>query len=196
MAGLLLRVAVINRVEQKLESRMGLRAEGYFWSEQNEPALAQLPVRDGYAAVEILLAPRPSAVERLFPVEPDYGTNRRAIELEHGAVVEEDVDVVRHTVRQRIGVIDRGLQQRSGDVEFLRRQGALFAVGAFLDKAAVHGQSHLLAEPGRTSDGDDLAASLHEFFDLGQSLVGGDAAQAFAIFGRHVRRVLRRCAPA
>src|SRR5262245_33648084 len=62
--------AVIERVEEKLERAVRLRAERDLRSEQQHAALAGGHVSHRHAAIEVPLAPRPSAAQRSRAREP------------------------------------------------------------------------------------------------------------------------------
>ena len=68
-----LRASVIQSVEQQLVRGVRLVAEIHFRTEQHHLAFADRRLRHGGAAVEILLAPRPAAVEHVRAGEPGDG---------------------------------------------------------------------------------------------------------------------------
>src|SRR5262245_53159267 len=105
---------------------MRLAAEGDLRAEQVDLALAVVRLDDGHTALEIVLAPRPTTAQRFLRVEPRdrlRALRRRiGIEAEHRAVVEEDIDLLVHSRRNRLRVVDRNAEDRTRDVVLLALQ--------------------------------------------------------------------------
>src|SRR5438552_1737230 len=106
--------SVINSIEQKLERAVRLTSESDLRSKEKELALSDPGFGDSYAVLKVLLTPRPAASERFVAVKPCYCFDVLhrgfGLESENRTVVEKHVELVRHPVSQRVGVIDAHLE--------------------------------------------------------------------------------------
>src|SRR5262249_56871513 len=113
---------VIDPVEQELEGAVRLRAPGDLRPEEDQAALPDRRIDDLDRLVEILLTPRPAALERRGAVEPRDAlhTLKRSLRLEAegGAVIEEDHHAVVDTVGERMRRVDPRFEKRAWNVEF------------------------------------------------------------------------------
>ena len=154
-------------------------------------------------AVEILLAPRPAARKQFRSGEP---CDRRCVfqrgvgfEAKRRTVVEHHVRGLGHSVCERIFIVDRHLEQRTGNVKFFLRQRARAAVRRFLGEITLHRNAERLGHAGGAADGDDRAAGFDEFFQLRELFFRATLRRAtrgtrrelpsgFALARRRVRR--------
>ena len=111
---------------------MGLAAEQHQRSEHEQVAPADLCLCDGDAAIEVVLAPRPSTPQWRVAVEPRHGAHAGKLCLgpraEYRAVVEEDIYPVLDAIGQRPRVIDLHLEHGTRDIVLAAGQRLSLAV--------------------------------------------------------------------
>src|ERR671912_2162158 len=112
------------RVEQQLEGAVRLGAVQDLWAIQVDAARPERYLRCNDAVLEILLAPRPAALQRRLVLETRDDADRRirAADLEHRAVVEKEVRPLGHAGGGRVFRIDRRREHRSRDEVLRARQ--------------------------------------------------------------------------
>src|SRR6185369_2752235 len=107
----------IDSIKEKLVGPMRLRTESDLRSEHKQPAFANRSVDRRHTVLQILLTPGPSAAQRLVASKPrnrpQSGTDCLRFQPEHGAVVEEDIDFLRHPVSERPRVVNADLENRA-----------------------------------------------------------------------------------
>src|SRR5215469_16058651 len=181
-----LRAAIIQAVEQQLERSVRLVAEVDFRPEQDHFAFAQRCLGDGGTAIEILLAPCPSAGKDLGSLEPADWLRflhlSGRLQTEDGVVVVEHIHLLGHAVSEGIGVVEVHTKKGTGDVELFARKCALSAVRSHFSEEVLYRKSQSFGDAGGTADSHNGAARFHEFLQLRQRLLGGDAADLILIF--------------
>src|SRR5262245_32431252 len=129
---------------------MRLATERDLRAEQVDLALAVVRFDDGHTTLEIVLTPGPTAAQRLLGVEPRDRLralrSRVGIETEHRAVVEEDVDLFVHARGNRLRVVDRNAEDRTGDVILLALQLTVRLAGRAHEQVVVDRQIERVAE--------------------------------------------------
>src|SRR6478735_7824594 len=152
----------VDAVEQELERPVRLPAERDLGPEQIDLALPHGRLDYGRAALEIVLPPRPTAAQRRRAVEPRDGPRalerRVGRETEHGAVVEEDIEVLVETRRHWIGVVDRDVEDRARHIVLLAGERSIRLARAAHDEVILDRQVERESERRRRPDRDDDSA--------------------------------------
>src|SRR4051794_10935479 len=128
-------------VEQELERGVWLAAERDLRAEQKDLARTQCCFGYSNAAIQILLTPRPSAMQGGSVCEPSYRVSsfesRIRLQSKHRAAVEEYIHLVRHAIRNRAGIVDAGRQEGPRNVELFGGQRSRLAVCCLLNQSAA-----------------------------------------------------------
>src|SRR5688572_14757223 len=177
-----------DRIEQQFERAMRLRALEDLRTKEQSASLPDRRLECHDAVLEITLAPTPPAAQRRLRVEPSNASNACGVgactELEHRAVIEEDVREVVQPLRDWIRRIEPRRQHRPGRVELLLRQRA-----PILDEVVLHRKPEESRQVRRRrADRNHRAAVLDEGADLWQRGLRANPAKMRAIFGGDVVR--------
>ena len=149
--------------------------------------LPRLYAFDG--AGQVLLPPRPAAAQRFRRGEPgnrvcalESGVRRQA---KSGVVVVEDIELPRHAVSDRQGVIDAGLEDRPRHVKLRGGEPLGVAVRAQLGECAGDRQPKRGAEACRTADGQQRSAVFDKAAKRRRGSREGNVADLVFEFNRH-----------
>ena len=115
-----------DRIKEKFERSVRLGAPDDLGAEEDDVATAQRRIHNRRTLIEVLLSPRPPALQRARAIEPGHCLHaagaRFGQETERGTLVKKHIQARFESPRQRIGSIDANLQNRTGDVELVLRQ--------------------------------------------------------------------------
>src|SRR5262249_56904459 len=112
-------------------------------------------------------------------------------QAKHGTVVEEYVELLAHSVRQRVRVVDSHLKHGARHIKLLARKRSLGAVLLLLHQRVCDRQAGVVTKTGRAANRQNRPACIHKLAQLRNGSCDRDVADPVAKFGRYALRINR-----
>src|SRR5205823_2688031 len=145
-----------------------------------------LRLRNGDAALEMLLPPSPTASQRRLRVEPGHAPQFFAVgsseQPKRGTGGEHHVHFLAQAPSERVFWIEVHTQYRSRNIELLARQGSFLSIRVCHEQMVRNGQAEVLAQVRRGTDGKNGAAAVKELAQTGNGFGHRHASLPATVF--------------